>query len=67
MPERKDLSRRDLLLLAGHIGMAGALLPASAAATPDKANPFLQHGFAPVLDELAVAELTVRGELPRQI
>ena len=32
-----------------------------------RANPFLEQGYTPVLDELATGDLMVRGELPREI
>ena len=54
------LLRRDVLG-----GVGGILLPPSAIAQSD--NPFLQHGFAPVLDELSVDNLAVRGEVPRDL
>lgn len=60
-------SRRDLLMLAGHLGLAGSMLPRRALATPDKPVSFLEAGFAPVHDELDVKDLAVRGEIPRQI
>src|SRR5882724_7619029 len=60
-------SRRELLMLAGHLGMGSALLPWQATAQPNRANPFLEHGYAPVLDELSVDNLVVRGEVPREI
>jgi carotenoid cleavage dioxygenase-like enzyme len=48
--------------------MAAMLLPAPGLAQVDKAtgkaNPFLEAGYAPVLDELSVDNLVVRGELP---
>src|ERR1044072_7524893 len=60
-------SRRDLLMLAGHLGLAGAVLPRRAIAGPDRPISFLEAGFAPVHDELDVKDLIVRGEVPRQI
>ena len=45
--------------------MAGILLPSLGFAQAGKANPFLEAGYAPVLDELSVDNLVVRGELPR--
>jgi carotenoid cleavage dioxygenase-like enzyme len=60
-------SRRDLLVLAGHLGLAGSTLPGRALAQSGKANPFLEAGFAPVHDELDVSNLVVRGEIPREI
>jgi carotenoid cleavage dioxygenase-like enzyme len=60
-------SRRDLLMLAGHLGLAGSLMSRRAFAQADKPNPFLKAGFAPVHDELDVAGLVVRGEVPREI
>jgi carotenoid cleavage dioxygenase-like enzyme len=60
-------SRRDLLMLAGHIGLAGSLLPSRLLAQPDQSNPFLEAGFAPVQDEITVDTLAVRGEVPREI
>lgn len=60
-------SRRELLMLAGHLGLGSALLPQQVIAAPDRANPFLQHGYAPVTDELSVDNLVIRGEVPREI
>lgn len=54
------LHRRDLIL-----GLGGTLLPLAAFA--QQGNTFLEHGFAPVLDELTVDNLPVRGEVPREI
>ena len=54
-------------MLAGHLGLGSALLPQQVLAAPDRPNPFLQHGYAPVADELSVDNLAVRGEVPREI
>ena len=54
-------------MLAAHLGMGGALLPRLANAAPNPPNPYLEHGYAPVPDELSVDNLIVRGEVPREI
>ena len=54
-------------MLAAHLGMGGALLPRLADAAPNPPNPYLEHGYAPVADELSVDNLIVRGEIPREI
>lgn len=59
-------TRRDMLLLGAHAGLA-TLLPPLPANTQNRPNPFLEGGFAPVLDELDVDNLAVRGEVPKQI
>jgi hypothetical protein len=60
-------ARRDLLVLAAHLGLGGALAAVARNAEAAAASPFLQHGYAPVLDELATGDLPVRGEVPREI
>jgi carotenoid cleavage dioxygenase-like enzyme len=60
-------ARRDLLALAAHLGLGGALLGAAEKASAAAANPFLEQGYTPVLDELTTGDLMVRGELPREI
>ena len=60
-------SRRDALILAGHLGLASYLTSRRALAQAGKPNPFLEGGFAPVHDELDVDNLVVRGEIPREI
>ena len=60
-------SRRNLLMFASHLGLAASLLPSRLLAAPDKPDPFLEAGFAPVHDELTVDNLAVRGEVPREI
>ena len=60
-------ARRDLLALAAHLGLGGALLGAGGRACAAAPNPFLEQGYTPVLDELTTGDLMVRGELPREI
>ncbi|HEX4572900.1 MAG TPA: carotenoid oxygenase family protein, partial [Dongiaceae bacterium] len=60
-------ARRDLLVLAAHLGLGGALASVARSASAATASPFLQHGYAPVLDELTTGDLPVRGEVPREI
>ncbi len=60
-------SRRELLMLAGHLGPGAALLPRQAIAQTGQRNPYLEHGYAAVLDELSLDNLVVRGEVPREI
>ena len=59
-------TRRDMFLLGAHAGLA-ALLPPLPLSAQNRPNPFLEGGFTPVLDELDVDNLAVRGEVPRQI
>lgn len=60
-------SRRELLMLAGHLALGAGLLPRQAIAQTGQRNPYLEHGYAAVLDELSVDNLVVRGEVPREI
>ena len=68
-----EVSRRAVIGAAGAVGTAGVLLPhlpghhaawAMGAPFPTD-DPHLQHGHAPVWDELTVEDLPVRGEIPR--
>ena len=69
-----EVERRFTTGAAGD-GAAGAFvfdLPGHAFAQTGGApfptdDPHLQHGFAPVWDELSAADLPVRGELPRDL
>ena len=60
-------ARRDLLVLAAHLGLGGALVSVARSASAAAGSPFLQFGYAPVLDELTTGDLPVRGEVPREI
>ncbi len=61
-----SLSRRHLLHAAGLATLAPAL-PGCAGPAPPLDQPHLANGFAPVPDELDLAELPVRGEIPRDL
>src|SRR5215213_5179915 len=69
-----EVSRRSVIGTAG-AGAAGVFLshlPGHHAAQADGMpfptdNPHLQHGHAPVWDELTLEDLPVRGEIPREL